>query len=199
MRQPFSYFFRALFLFALFWSGGLLWFVTLIPTEPAHDQLNTDAIVALTGGSLRLERGFQLLTEGRAKKMFISGVENGVTLASLLKSKEYRAFATHIPEAGVAVGYKARSTVGNAEETAQWMAREHVHSIRLVTGNYHIPRSILELHEVAPDVIIIPEPVFPRHFDHNAWWQWGDSIRLVISEYHKYVASTLVHTLLVKT
>ena len=199
MRQPFKYFFKLLFFLALLWCAGLLWFITLIPTQPAHDKTNTDAIVALTGGSLRLERGFQLLAEGRAQKMFISGVENGVTLASLLKSKEYRTFAAHIPAGSVSLGYKARSTVGNAEETAQWMAREHVRSIRLVTGSYHIPRSILELHEVAPDVVILPEPVFPGHFDHNAWWQWEGSIRLVISEYHKYVASMLVHTLLVKT
>lgn len=197
--QPFTLFCRLTCWIALFWLWGLIWFITLIPTAPAQDNLNTDAIVALTGGSLRVEHAFELLAQGRAQKMFISGVENGVTLNALLKSKEYKAFADHIAPGSVALGYKARSTIGNAEETAQWMVLEHIHSIRLVTGNYHLPRAILELHAVAPDVAIIPEPVFPKHFSHNAWWQWEDSIKLVLSEYHKYVASSLVHALLVNT
>jgi uncharacterized SAM-binding protein YcdF (DUF218 family) len=191
---------RLLCWIALFWLWGLMWFITLIPTAPTRDSLQADAIVALTGGSLRVEHAFELLAEGKADKLFISGVENGVTLGALLKSKEYKPFADHLPAGSViALGHKARSTIGNAEETGQWMAEEHVHTIRLVTGNYHMPRAILELHEVAPDIAIIAEPVFPKHFSHNAWWQWSDSIKLVLSEYHKYVASSLVHALLVKT
>jgi uncharacterized SAM-binding protein YcdF (DUF218 family) len=184
---------------ALLWSAGLIWFVTLIPSGPATDTTATDAIVVLTGGSLRLDRGFELLTQGRAQKMFVSGVEDGVTLASLLRSREYHVFADHIPPGGVTLGYRARSTVGNAEETAQWVAREGVRSIRLVTGNYHIPRSVYELREAMPGIAIIPDPVFPGHFANNGWWQSTGNIRLVISEYHKFVASVIVHTLLDKS
>src|SRR5579872_5131607 len=114
-----------LLLLCLLWGAGLMWFITLIPAAPTQDQQNTDAIVVLTGGSLRLERGFELLAVGRARKMFISGVENGVTLASLLRKKEFSAFAGHIPEGSVTLGYRAHNTVGNAAETAEWVAREH--------------------------------------------------------------------------
>jgi len=186
------------FLFLL-WGMGLLWFITQIPTHPTDNEQTTDAIVVLTGGSLRLEHGFELLVQGRAKKMFISGVKDGLSLSSLLKSKEYHMFADHIPQGSVELGYKARSTSGNAEETTQWMAAQHVNSIRLVTGNYHIPRGVYELHQAAPEVLIIPDPVFQKHFGPHEWWLWSDSIRLVLSEYNKYMASVVGHKLLAMT
>lgn len=187
------------FVMLAFWAAGLSWFITLIPSAPASDTITTDAIVVLTGGSLRLDRGFELMSQKRAQKMFVSGVEDGITLASLLRSKEYKAFAPTIIPESVTLGYKARSTIGNAEETAQWVAHEQVKSIRLVTGNYHIPRSVFELREAIPGIAIVIDPVFPSHFAHNGWWQSAGNIRLVISEYHKFVASLIVHTLLVKT
>jgi uncharacterized SAM-binding protein YcdF (DUF218 family) len=199
MSRWITYPLALLILLTLLWGTGLLWFITLIPSEPATDTATTDAIVVLTGGSLRLDRGFELLAQGRAQKMFVSGVEDGVTLGSLLHNREYRAYTDRIPQGSVTLGHKARSTVGNAEETAQWMAEQHVKSIRLVTGNYHIPRSVLELREAVPGMQIVLEPVFPSHFAHNGWWQSAGNIRLVVSEYHKFVASIIVHTLLVNS
>ncbi len=173
------------------WVAGLIWFVSMIPSVPANDTINTDAIVVLTGGSLRLERGFQMLIEGRAKKMFISGVENNVTLSSILRNEEYKSFAGKISPDSVTLGHKARSTIGNAEETAEWIEAEHITSVRLITGNYHMPRSIHEISLASPQVKIIPEPVFPIHFEHNDWWKFTDSIKLVLSEYNKYIATNI--------
>jgi uncharacterized SAM-binding protein YcdF (DUF218 family) len=179
--------FLLLLFIMLIWGMGLGWFAAIIPDEPASDDIKTDAIVVLTGGGLRLEHGFELLAKGRAPKMFISGVEDGITLSSLLRQKEYSIYAAKIPAGSVELGHEARSTVGNASEIAQWASHNNVSSIRLVTGNYHMPRSINEIHQAAPNLVIIPEPVFPRHFENNEWWQWADSIRLVVSEYNKYL------------
>jgi len=191
---------QSLLLCICIWAVGLLWFITLIPSEPTHDTINTDAIVVLTGGGLRLERGFQLLIEHRSSRIFISGVEDNVTLMSLLHNKEYRGLAEQIPATAIIeLGHKARSTIGNAEETAAWLANGHIKTIRLVTGNYHIPRSVYEIGQASPDVTIIAEPVFPKHFENNEWWQWESSIKLVISEYHKYIASIIAHKLLAQT
>ena len=46
----------------------------------------TDAIVVLTGGRLRLESGLALLADGKAKKLFISGVNPRVERDVLLRS-----------------------------------------------------------------------------------------------------------------
>ena len=45
----------------------------------------TDAIVVLTGGSLRLPSGIALLREGKGDKLFVSGVNQGVNLEDLLR------------------------------------------------------------------------------------------------------------------
>jgi len=173
------------------WGAGLLWFTAIIPDEPVKDNAKTDAIVVLTGGALRLEHGFELLTQGRAPRLFVSGVETGITLDALLREKEYREFATKIPPGSVELGYEARSTVENAGEIAQWALHENIRSIRLVTGNYHMPRSIYEIHQAAANLIILPEPVFPGQFANNKWWTSFDSIRLVVSEYNKYLVRLL--------
>lgn len=175
----------------IFWAGGFVWFTGMIPNKPSEDKTDTDAIVVLTGGGLRLERGFELLAEGMAPQMFISGVEDGVTVRELLNKKEYHEFSGKIPPHSITLGYQARSTVGNAEEIASWVKREHIETIRLVSGNYHIPRSVYEIHRVAPSLVIIPDPVFPKHFENNEWGQSVTGIRLVVSEYHKYIISII--------
>jgi len=171
----------------LFWGIGFFWFTTLIPNISNQDTSSADAIVVLTGGGLRLERGFELLIQKRATKIFVSGVEEGVTLNSLLHNKEYREFEGKFPSEEVKLGYKAHSTVGNAIEATEWIKKENIKSIILVTGTYHIPRSLHEFARLNPTLKIIPEPVFPKNFENNDWWQHYDSLKLVISEYNKYL------------
>jgi uncharacterized SAM-binding protein YcdF (DUF218 family) len=182
-------------LFLLVWCAGLVRFITLIPQTPSTDTTHTDAIVVLTGGGGRLEHGFELLAQGRANRMFISGVEDGLTLASLLRKKDYRQYAAHIAPGSVELGYKARSTVGNALEVAEWVVKNHITSIRIVTANYHIPRSLYELHHTLPDVTVIPDPVFPLRGGAAGWQFSLTGVRLIVSEYHKYVASICMHHL----
>ena len=55
---------------------GYALFVVLLP-RPADDR-QTDAIVVLTGGPKRIERGLDLMERGRAKRMLISGVARTV-------------------------------------------------------------------------------------------------------------------------
>src|SRR5215472_19052090 len=66
----------------LLWLAGLLWFVT--PPSPEKGAAPTDAIVVLTGGSLRLQSGIDLLREGKGRKLFVSGVHQQVDLEDLL-------------------------------------------------------------------------------------------------------------------
>ena len=62
----------------LSWLGGLLWFAT--PPSGETRPAATDAIVVLTGGSLRLQSGIDLLREGKGRKLFVSGVNQQVDL-----------------------------------------------------------------------------------------------------------------------
>lgn len=169
----------------LVWAAGLYLFASLIPEPGAAPQEITDAVVVLTGGAGRVSEGLSLLESGVAKKLFISGVYRGVDVQALLKLAKV---APGNLECCIALGYAADSTRGNAAETVEWMAKEGFGSVRLVTANYHMPRSLLEFRHALPaKIVIVPHPVFPVGFYAGNWWRWRGSARLAISEYHKYI------------
>ncbi|MBK8175866.1 MAG: YdcF family protein [Rhodospirillales bacterium] len=90
-------------------------------------------------------------------------------------------------------GYGAKNTQGNAEETAAWMHGHGYHSLRLVTGSYHMPRSLLEFHVALPDAVVIPHPVFPKDVKQTSWWFRPGTAALIISEYNKYLLARVEH------
>jgi uncharacterized SAM-binding protein YcdF (DUF218 family) len=171
---------------ALLWCVGLWRFASAIPRDVAEPDRPTDAIVVLTGGSLRVEGGLRLLAEGKAKKLFISGVYRGVDVTELLRTSRQSPDSV---ACCVVLGHAADNTVGNARETAQWMASEGFHSLRLVTGSYHMPRSMLEFARAMPDTEIVPNPVFPEALRGAPWWHSRASALLIAGEYSKYLVA----------
>jgi uncharacterized SAM-binding protein YcdF (DUF218 family) len=175
-------------LILIVWIIGLIWFVREVPTNRAEDQTRTDAIVVLTGGTGRLEAGLQLLSEGYAKLLFISGVARGIDVQALLKlvSRNQNEFACCI-----IVGYRADNTAGNAVETTKWIVKNNFTSLRLVTASYHMPRSLFEFRRKMPNIKIVPHPVFPPQFKRQSWWRWPGSAQLLASEFNKYLISKI--------
>ena len=187
---PFKIFYVCMILLIIF--GGilltLLEFLRQIPTSNIANDTLTDAIVVLTGGSYRLEEGLNLLAQRRAKKLFISGVYRGVEVSRLLTL-----FQGNPKEliCCVKLGYTAASTQGNAAETKAWLKNEGYKSLRLVTASYHMPRSIKEFQYQMPNVTVIPHPVFPKQFKRDDWWRWPGTANLILTEYFKYIISSL--------
>lgn len=168
------------------WLAGLVWFTGTLPLAVADASTRTDAIVVLTGGSERLHEGLTLLSEERGQKLFVSGVYRGVDVKELLRISQQSPAEL---ECCVVLGYEADSTKGNAIETAGWMREEGFQSLRLVTANYHMRRSLLEFHRVMPDVTIIPHPVFPGPFKQRDWWHWSSGAALLATEFSKYLVA----------
>src|ERR1700747_3180358 len=154
-------------LLALIWLVGLWRFAAGIPSDVTAPERQTDAIVVLTGGSLRVEGGLRLLAEGKAKKLFISGVYRGVDVTELLHVSRQSPDSV---ACCVVLGHAADNTLGNARETAQWMESEGYHSLRLVTASYHMPRSMLEFSRAMPGIEIVPNPVFPEFLQEAPLW-----------------------------
>ena len=174
------------------WLGGLFWFAGQIPRTVGDATSKTDAIVVLTGGSDRLGQGLALLTEGRADKLFVSGVYRGIEVRELLDLVQD---SPSDLECCVALGYEADNTRGNALETADWIKAQNFESLRLVTASYHMPRSLLEFRRVMPKIAIVPHPVFPETYHQEDWWHWPGSTRLLLSEYNKYLFALLLAVL----
>ncbi len=164
------------------WTWGLFRFVDAIPTAVADATTPTDGIVVLTGGSQRLGTGLDLLSRGLAKKLFVSGVYQGVDVRELLQ------IVKRSPgdlESRIAIG-NATNTTGNAHETTAWMKAQNYRSLRVVTGAYHMPRSLLEFRHAMPAVTLLPHPVFPGHVKQDRWWAWPGTATLLVGEYVKY-------------
>lgn len=166
------------------WGAGLIWFAQSLPRQAVQPTETTDAVVVLTGGAGRLSTGVALLAQGRARKLFVSGVYHGVDVARLLRLVRQQGREL---ECCMALGHAADNTRGNAEETADWIRKEGFSSLLLVTANYHMPRSLLEFRRLMPGVTIIPHPAFPDGFKADQWWRHTRSFKLVTSEYVKYL------------
>src|SRR5689334_23313270 len=168
----------------LLWLAGLLWFA--MPPPADTQAAPTDAIVVLTGGSLRLQSGIDLLREGKGQKLFVSGVDRQVDLEDLL------GISGDIPSWAmccIVLGHQADSTFGNAQETAQWIRSQGFRSLRLVTAWYHMPRSLLEFDRALPETDIVAHPVFPDQVKHEHWWARPGTAALLVSEYFKYLGA----------
>ena len=178
---------------ALLWLFGLWMFNNYINSFAIDAEQKTDAIVVLTGGRNRLREAARLLNSGMAEKMLISGVASKVSLRELQKRPDVKIAA----EKEVILDKKSTNTVENAIESARWIKENGVTSVRLVTSNYHLPRSAEEFKVYAPRLKIVMHPVYSdkvaRHF-----WQSRHSFWLMATEYNKFLYVWLKNRLTVK-
>lgn len=166
------------------WSAGFLAFSAEIPRHIANPTQKTDGIVVLTGGTERLNTAISLLSDQHAEKLLISGVYRGVDLQQLLDLFKQ---APQELECCIDVGHEAVDTRSNAKEAANWVEKTGFSTLRLVTANYHMPRSLLEFRHALPGITLIDHPVFPDHVKVDEWWLWPGTASLLIGEYNKFL------------
>ncbi|MET0369880.1 MAG: YdcF family protein [Sphingobium sp.] len=163
---------RLIAVLLLAWLLGFVWFASFLP-QPM-DGRPTDAIVVLTGGAGRIDRGLALIEQGAAKRMLISGVDRSVRPVEL--AAQY-----HVPlrllACCVTLGREAIDTRSNAIETANWLQRRDYKSVRLITTDWHMRRAALELRQALPgDQELIYDAVPSR-----------PSLNMLAREYNKYL------------
>jgi uncharacterized SAM-binding protein YcdF (DUF218 family) len=150
------------------------------------DPESADAIVVLTGGQSRIGAALDLLKSGKGKRLLISGV-NPVADADDLR------VATGAAEAlfscCVDIDHAALNTIGNAEESAKWMRANAYDTVILVTNNYHMPRSLLEMRRYVNHVRLEPYPVVNTRLDNGTWMTKPRAIRVLFTEYTKFLAA----------
>lgn len=170
---------RILSTILLAWALGFAWFVLALPA-PLGEQ-RSDAVVVLTGGKGRIERGLAVLERGWAKRMFVSGVDRNV------KPHEFAiGYKVSIRRMAccVELGYRATDTISNAAEVATWVRTDRIHSLRLVTSDWHMRRAALELRSEVPAGTVILEDAVPD----------SPSLRMLFMEYHKLLARLIART-----
>ncbi|MSO80303.1 MAG: YdcF family protein [Alphaproteobacteria bacterium] len=167
--------------------AGFATFVSAIQkADVSLTAAGADAVVVLTGGAGRVVEGIDLLAAGRAKKLFVSGVDRGVDVAALLAAARRGPAGI---ECCIALGYGADDTAGNAAETARWMDAEGFASLLLVTTDWHMPRSLIEFRRAMPKATIVPRPVPSPTVHVDDLWRWPGSTQLLAGEYIKVLAA----------
>jgi uncharacterized SAM-binding protein YcdF (DUF218 family) len=163
--------FFLLVLLALAWAAGFALFLfSLGKPLGAH---RTDAVVVLTGGPGRIQRGLDALRREDARRMLVSGVNPDV---------RPRELAAQFPadralfRCCVDLGHEAVDTRSNADETGRWVHDHGYRSVRLVTSDWHMARARLELRHVLQGVSIVGDGV-----PSSPGW------RMLLREYPKYL------------
>ncbi|WP_334175437.1 YdcF family protein [Pseudoxanthobacter sp.] len=173
--------------------GGMVWlctdflrFVETVATVSRPEGGKADAIVVLTGGKERIPGGLDLLRDGRAERMLISGVGSRVSEHALLARAP--SVAAGLADCCIDIGYKAANTIGNADEARAWAEARGFHSLFVVTSAYHIPRTLAEFQQALPGRELIPWPVRDEAVNMKHWYDRPRTVKVLIREYLKYLA-----------
>jgi uncharacterized SAM-binding protein YcdF (DUF218 family) len=165
--------------------GGFAAFVGSLDRLEKLPPASTDGIVALTGGAQRIGDAIDLLAQGFARRLLITGVNERTSRDEIARlNPEKRALV----ECCVDLDYRARNTVGNAQETRRWATRNGFRSLIVVTSNYHMPRTLAELDHALPEIHKVPFAVVTTGNEGVSWTHSLVTARLLFSEYAKYVA-----------
>lgn len=178
-----------LLLSVLLLTVGFGVFLTSVDRHARNQSAETaDGIVVLTGGFARLEPAIQLLREKRGERLLISGV-NRKTDDQLLKHAldiEDKLF-----NCCVDIDQDALDTIGNALGTAHWAASKDYKSLLVVTNDYHMPRSLMELRREIGDVELLPYAIRNRSSGPFTMGERIGQYRVLLLEYGKLVATFL--------
>ncbi|GGC05906.1 hypothetical protein GCM10011494_25640 [Novosphingobium endophyticum] len=164
---------RAAAFLVLAWLFGFLWFAIALP-GPLGDR-ETDAVIVLTGSKGRIEHALEVLEQGKAERLLVSGVDPEV------KPGEFAAqfgVSQRMLECCVTLGYQAYDTRSNAIEAAAWVTEKKAKSVRLVTADWHMRRAVLELSHALPNDVKLERDAVPSR----------PSFGALFLEYHKLLA-----------
>ena len=179
--------FWALGITALLFTSGFAYFSDHISRLAAPDEpAGADAIIVLTGGQYRIDAAVELLRSGKGKRLLISGVNPMADADDLQRAT---GADDTLFKCCVDIDHAALDTVGNAAESAKWVTVNAYGSAILVTNNYHMPRSLLEMRRVNAALTIVPYPVVNTPLGGGEWMRKPEALRVLFTEYTKYLAA----------
>jgi uncharacterized SAM-binding protein YcdF (DUF218 family) len=155
------------------WLLGLVLFAVTLPR--ALEGVRTDAVVVPTGAVGRIGRGLDVMEQGLAPQMLVTGVDRDV------KRREFAAEYEVDParmECCITLDYSALDTRGNATAAAEWITQRKYSSVRLVTSDWHMRRAAAEFRRLLPPGVKVVEDAVESR----------PSMRMLVLEYHKLLA-----------
>jgi uncharacterized SAM-binding protein YcdF (DUF218 family) len=165
---------------------GFVGFLSQLHGAETKPSRSADGIVVLTGGSSRVSDAMELLADGYGRRLLISGVHPASAASDISRSLTEN---QSLLSCCVDLDRSAVNTRSNAAEARRWARERGFKSLIVVTSNYHMPRAIVELSHAMPEVTLIPFAVVGDKWREEPWWTNAAIVRLLLSEYVKYVAA----------
>ena len=163
--------------------GGFVRFAEDVANLKAPEiSEKSDAIVVLTGGKSRITEAVGLLKDGKANHLFISGVNPDVSDDEL---RRVSGADKALFDCCIHIGKDAKDTIGNGKEIAQWANDQDFKTLIVVTNNYHMRRSLLELYSATSGIELIAYPVMNSEVKTDNWYKDTPTLRTLINEFAK--------------
>ena len=167
----------------------LIWWLILIFNTFPKKYYFTDsvlgkynsAIIVLTGGKGRIQKGIDLYKNNHGNFLFISGVFHESELE--IKQKIERQVFNH--NCCVVYDKNATSTFENAIEVKNWLVENpEINNLILVSSYYHLPRSFIIFKNIIGEKRIFLYPAkYKIKMDSNIFFH----VKLILTEYFKVI------------
>ncbi|TYO63564.1 YdcF family protein [Bradyrhizobium hipponense] len=167
-------------------AAGFVAFLSQLRGAELAPDRRADGIVVLTGGSSRVSDAMELLASGYGRRLLISGVHPTSRASDISRTLPENQSFMHCC---VDLDRSAVSTRGNAAEARRWAEGRGFKSLIVVTSNYHMPRALAEFSHAMPQTALIPFAVVGDKWREEPWWTSASTLRLLLSEYVKYLAA----------
>jgi uncharacterized SAM-binding protein YcdF (DUF218 family) len=171
--------------FALWVAGFIIFTGSICSMNEPQIPFKADAAIVLTGGTNRVGKGLDLLSQNRTQNLLVSGVHKDVEVKDIVALWNNHTQPT--PTCCITLGREAGNTIGNAQEAKKWIDHIQAKTVFLITANYHMPRALVEFHHELPHITVIPYPVKPEGFDPKQKIFWTTDFL----EYHKLLMTIL--------
>ena len=139
-------------LFIFFITYSFIIFLQQIEYEEVIYNNSSDGIAVLTGGKGRISLGLELFKKNRNLKLIISGVDKKVSETSIIPDSLKN-------KANITIDKYSESTYQNAKVINNWIAKNKLKNVTIISSYYHMPRSMLLIRELSPGIKFYSYPV----------------------------------------
>ena len=182
MRKLGLYIFSIIILILIY---SFVIFFEKIQYNQSNFNYQTDGIAVLTGGKGRINLGLELFSSNRNLQLIISGVDKKVSDKSI------------IPEglnnkSNITIDKDSESTYQNAKVINKWASEYKLQNITIITSYYHMPRSMMLIQSLTPNINFYAYPVEKKIFNKVSFKENILYYSFLTEEYIKYVVSHII-------
>jgi len=144
------------------------------PTAWEEDH-TADCAVVLTGGPNRVREGFDLLAQGRIKKLILSGVHPGAKLREIFPQWP---FYGSLRKEDVVLERRSKTTYGNVQQTIPLLEALYCRDFILITSHVHMYRAVRTFKAAAVnEVSIYPRAIVVRSYRAGLLDLWAEALK----------------------